>query len=467
MNRESTPPSKISKLINSSSVIWALVIGVTVLHYLTVWRCSVNVPHWDEWENLGGVERFPQHISLTWLLTQHNEHRILFTRLQTWLLLHLNGWNVATQIRMNFALFLGMVGCLTWMVRRAAPSAPGWFLALCFWSQVTDLASENHLWGFQSQFHVSLLGLMISVMLIFSRNLGWWRLGGGILMLLFSLFSFSAALAGSAVIVGAFVGYRLLVWSDDRTRSLARELCMVSITVLVWLLAVKFYLRDHARSGPAMVLPNELIFWDYYINLLSLGFGFTRVAAIQSIVCAALVCGTAGVFTLCVLRKRTRVELSDGFVQLLVLLLTTLAALASIALGRAGYGVGMAKSSRYAEIAALVVPCTAALWVGTSRYFKRAGLLISAVIVVIAAFGLRNNFRFMSDYPVIKRERQAGLRCVGETLLGGDVHGNCPGLYPAPIGDRIRFAESLGVSFIERAKRRAGARDRQEPVADH
>lgn len=455
------------KLRSPSCLVWMAVIAIAALHYLTVWRCSVNVPYWDEWENLGGGEQLPEHLSLTWLLTQHNEHRILFTRLQTWLLLQLDGWNIATQIRMNFALFLGMVGFLTWMVHRAAPSAPSWFLGLCFLSQVTDLASENHLWGFQSQFHISLLGLMLTVVLMFSRHLGWGRLCVGLAILVFSIFSFSAALAGSAVIAGGFVGYRLLVWRDDRTRSLPKELCMISVTVLVWLMAVNFYLRDHARSGPAMMLPNDLIFWDYYVNLISLGFGFTRVAIVQSIVCASLVCGTAGIFTLCVLVKRTRAELSDGFLQLLVLLVTILAALASIGIGRAGYGVGMAKSSRYAEIAALVVPCTAALWIGTSRYFRQTGLFISAVIVVIAAFGLRNNFRFTSDYPVIKRERQAGLRCVGETLLGRDVHGNCPGLYPAPIGDRIRFAESLGVSFIQRAKRRAEGKNRPEPVADH
>jgi hypothetical protein len=436
-----------------TAAAWLVVGALAVLHYVIVWRCSVNVPYWDEWEAFGGAEQLPQRLSLSWLLTQHNEHRIVFTRLQTWLLFQLNGWDIATQIRMNFAIFLGMVGFFTYMIHRAVPATSGWFLALCFLSQVTDLAGENHLWGFQSQFHITLLGLMLSVYLLFRRHLGWIRLAVGVAVLIFSIYSFSAGLPGSAVVILVFVLFRFLVWKDQRTTSLLREVLMVGGAVFAWATAVKFYLHDHSRSSIAMVLPNDPLFWDHYSNLLSLGFGFTRVASLQSIVSTVLVLATVSVFSLSLLRRKTRVTYSDAFVQVFTISLVILAALATISIGRAGFGLSNAKSSRYAEIASLLVPCVAALWLGGTVRWKKLGLTMAMVTALIAVVGMRNNFRFISDYPNVKEQREVGLRCVGETLKGGASAGACPELYPVPIEDRIQYAESRGASFISEAKR--------------
>ena len=435
-----------------SPVAWIVVGMVAVLHYVIVWRCAVNVPYWDEWEIFSGAERLPEKLSWSWLLTQHNEHRILFTRLQTWFLFPLNGWDISSQIRMNFAIFLLMVGLLTWMVHRAVPAAPGWFLALCFLSQITDLSSENHLWGFQSQFHVTLLGLMFSVYLLFVRQIGWCRLGGGLAVLLFSIFSFSAGLSGSAMLVLAFGLYRLSVWKDFRVSSFTREVLMIGVVGVVWGLAVKFYLHEHNRMGPAMVLPNDPLFWDHYSNLLSLGFGYTRLAVTQSVASTLIVFVTVGFFSWRLLRGKTRVVYSEPWVQLLVLSLIVLASLATISMGRAGYGLSNAKSSRYAEIATILVPCVAGLWLGSGSRKKILSDVMVVATVLIAAFGMRNNFRFMSDYPMVKKQREAGLRCVRRTLEGRPGHGTCPNLYPFPIEDRIRYAESRGASFISEAR---------------
>lgn len=435
----------------SGLVAWILVGAVALAHYVIVWKCAVNVPYWDEWEAFGGVERLPDHLSWDWLLTQHNEHRILFTRLQTWLLFKFNGWDIATQIRMNFVIFLGMVGYLTWMVHRAVPAAPQWFLALCFLSQITDLAAENHVWGFQSQFHITLLGLMVSVSLLFCREISWRRVGVGLSVLLLSIYSFSAGLAGSAALVVAFVGYRALLWRDDRATTLARECALIGVVVCIWAVAVYVYLRDHGRNGPALMLPNDLSFWDFFAQVISLGFGFSRVVSLPGIVCFTLVVGTVLHFCWLMVRRRASFEYSDGFVRLLILALVVLAALASISAGRARMGLGLAKSSRYAEIASILVPCVVSLWFGGASVKRRVSLAMAIVLMTLSAYGMRNNFRFVSDYPAVMKQREAGLRCVRRTLERRHDHGVCPGLYPMPIEDRILYAESRGASFIDAA----------------
>ena len=56
-----------------------------VVHLYFVWINAVDVAFWDEWDFFlpGALSR---KLSVSWLFEPHNEHRIVLTKLQVWLL---------------------------------------------------------------------------------------------------------------------------------------------------------------------------------------------------------------------------------------------------------------------------------------------------------------------------------------------------------------------------------------------
>lgn len=54
----------------------------------------------------------PSGLTLGWLFAQHNEHRLVTTRLLIWVLYKLDGWNVATHQVINFFVYGVIIACL-------------------------------------------------------------------------------------------------------------------------------------------------------------------------------------------------------------------------------------------------------------------------------------------------------------------------------------------------------------------
>jgi len=81
---------------------------------------AVDVPWWDEWE-MFTPGALPAGLSWNWLVARHNEHLIATSKFLVWLLYHLNGWNVAFHIILNFLIYSAI---LVWLFRFAKMATP-------------------------------------------------------------------------------------------------------------------------------------------------------------------------------------------------------------------------------------------------------------------------------------------------------------------------------------------------------
>ncbi|MCH7477833.1 MAG: hypothetical protein IIA14_07005 [SAR324 cluster bacterium] len=123
-----------------------------------------------------------------------------------------------------------------------------------------------------------------------------------------------------------------------------------------------------------------------------------------------------------------------------------LTALAAISLGRAGFGPGRAKSSRFFETSVMLVPFTAPAWAHFLREkprFRRRMLIAFWIVCFLA---------FVPDWAKIKVYRQngearrQGLTCIEEFYRRGGA-GLCPEITPVPLASMLEQARELNLSF--------------------
>ncbi len=151
----------------------AVAAGVAVMALLVrllyVQFFSTPMPFWDQWDGEGATALQPWlNGTLQWstLLTPHNEHRILPTRLVALLSYLLTGqWNNVYEARISALVFCFIPALLVWYALRDAAAANGRRLLVAFalLMSVLPFAWQNFLVGFQSQFYFLILSSIAAV----------------------------------------------------------------------------------------------------------------------------------------------------------------------------------------------------------------------------------------------------------------------------------------------------------------
>jgi hypothetical protein len=117
-----------------------------------IWKYAVDVPFEDEWASFE-PNQLPSGLSFSSLIVQHNEHRLVTTRLLVWLQYRLNGWNLAVHQIINFLLYGVTLLTLLWVLMSDGPPHVGvavlWFAPYL----LSPINRANHFWGYQSQLH--------------------------------------------------------------------------------------------------------------------------------------------------------------------------------------------------------------------------------------------------------------------------------------------------------------------------
>ncbi len=125
-------------------------------------RFGSSTPYWDQWDAEANLLYKPYlNSTLNWagLLSPHNEHRILFSRLLSIALFEFaGGWDPILQMIVNGALHVVAIVLLVLTIQRILDGAQvlmlGLFAAFLF---ILPLGWENLLAGFQSQFYALLI----------------------------------------------------------------------------------------------------------------------------------------------------------------------------------------------------------------------------------------------------------------------------------------------------------------------
>lgn len=411
-----------------------------VAHLLLVARHAVDLPYGDEWDLLA-PDALPRGLTVEWLLALHNEHRIVPTKLQAWVLLRLCDLDGVAFVLSSFVAFGALLAALlAWLVRRGLPPLGA---GACGLLLLSPIAFQNHAWGFQSQVHLALLALLAGAAGVFGD--GRLARAGGVAALIAGAFTFAAGVPYALAVVAGAVLHRGEAARACRAagdlagaRRARLDAALVAVpcaaALVLWTIG-----WEGAGLGPTW--PTRARFWDVWLNLVSLGFGFETRSALLGLPCLVVVVAPAAALVRRDPRDPRAWELASITAGLLL-------GLATIALARGAWGAGYAKTSRYAELALPLVPVAALAWwrlLAAARPAARAAA--PGAVLALACAGLADDWS-LDGYRSIEEQKRAALLRIA-AHRGGRLR--CPEVYPGWLEERLAAARALGLSFTREA----------------
>jgi hypothetical protein len=327
----------------SLAAIAALVApSLLLLYYIGMF--GVNVVFWDEWEMIPVLQKaMSGTLSFSDLFAQHNEHRILFPRIAMLALGRLTQYNTIAEMLFSWVLICA-TGLLIFFVYQKKHSRDNYAKHLLVFLPVSALLFsfrqyESILWGFTCQIYLMIFGAVAAfVLLQVSKRIDIW--------LMLSLAS--AILASFSFFVGlaawpAGLVQILLLESKEKWRK-AILWCFVGFSTI----SSYFYGFFKPTYHPPLdlVLKDPIGTGEYFVALIGAPFSYdaTMAAAFGSVT----VLITAYVIVqLC----KGRLLRGNGIWLSLILFVAASSLLTTI--GRSGFGIQQALTSRYTPITVL------------------------------------------------------------------------------------------------------------------
>ncbi len=170
-------------------IVALFIFGLTVIGVIKGYS---NVPFWDMWD--GYLDFYVRAKSGDWYswVAQHNEHRIVLSRILFWVDLALFHGQVWFLLLMNF-IFIGAGYLIFKAALKESPSNSKWVSFFIFAWLFSWCQKENLTWGFQSQFFLAQLLPLASFYLMYKSS----AIKGG------SRFYFMGAVSCGLLSVGA------------------------------------------------------------------------------------------------------------------------------------------------------------------------------------------------------------------------------------------------------------------------
>ena len=418
---------------------WLTLIALYVYQFVLIYKYSVDIPFKDEWVYFkpGHPLRLPESLNLNWLFTRISEHTIVMTNLLTWLNFKMFGLDFFKQKIFNFIIFgvllLAMIRLKDRIIGRSSFRI---FPAFLFFL-LSPIAVENHTWGFQSQIHLVLLFFVL--MLIYMKDERLSAVGTTIFLSasILAIYSFAAGVI-LALICLIFRNLHIvsLIAKNEigkRAGLLNAATCSVIIGGIIALWFTGYEKPDYIPPG---IWPTEAAFWDYYLNMLSFGFGFDSQNLLPGVIFLIL-------SLLPVVLLFTR-RLDADVICISAAIIAVLAVLASISFGRAS--LGGAKTSRYVEISFLLIPFVAMAWWLPLKSSLAKNLVLS--LLWISCFCSYLDNWIPSLYLEVYRSDRSTFDCVSNYYrFGGDAL--CQEYWITPA--HLENARDLNINFTRQA----------------
>lgn len=419
--------ARLSKLI--------LLLGI-LSFFLAIWggiRSYSPVPYWDQWDSYVDFYLNSGNWEAWWL--QHNEHRILFSKVLFWIDITLFDAKGYFLIVANYMLQFSSLISLYYVHSKISSvkanvnvSILGILLVLIFsWSQ-----EENFTWGFQSQFFsVYLFALVTLIKLVHLKEMPRDRFVF-IYLLIFSFLATFSMANGILIIPFVLIGSVLLSVNKKYT-----------LLIAVWggLLSVLYFHGLAKVPGSPSVFDNlinypfELIKYTtlllgspfYYIlgsKTIASGFG-----VIYILVCIYLIY-TILLKSKCESKYKVGLLLFVGFISASVL---------ATSLGRVHFGLDSATSSRYNTPVLLAWASIIILLKSCLLY--RKDLWINYILLLMSVGFLSQQYSvFSSKYYDVKFNRSMALLSVKQ------------GIYDNEFTSKIYPSDSILKKISERGK---------------
>jgi hypothetical protein len=410
-----------------------------------------SIPYRDDWAMFRDDR--PATLSIPWLFDSANmrpsptEHIIATTKLFVWMQYHLNGWNNRINLVLNFLIYGLFLGGMGWFTHQAVPTLP----AYVRWAFMIFLLSPinwfNHFMATQSCFRFYLIFFLLGSYVLFSKSQRWSHILVGSLLSTLSIYSLASGFGSCLILLIAFCTFKgARIYSKSSAAHRIHEIFQLAVAAFLIGGALLFWLAQVERPSRygLPILPHDLRFWRFFLNLVSFGFGMERLSSGWGAFCLLVV-----LIPICAMAWKRQGNLTNIQWVCFVMVAGILVNVAEVAIGRAGFGVEP-KAIRYVEFVLPLMLLSMSSWAMLLRHHKRVQGVTLAGLFVFCLITFSNNWSF-DVYPTEASNRAEGRMCVKAYYKGvGDGH--CPTIYGEgadrfPLPTWLEGARKVKASF--------------------
>jgi hypothetical protein len=304
------------------------------------------VPLWDEWQEIDPIVTAPQHRPpINWLWSLHNEHRVVFYRLLLLADIHLFHGRHWVYFWAMLGVQLLSLATLTWMFRFAGVDGVMWRAAIGLGAFALFCPSqwENFGWAFQISFLLPGLFLIVALSALLKYERSVRELSPKWIYLSLSILAAGAATYSDAN--GVLLWPLLLLVAFAL---LPRAEVLASYSGLGLLFIGSYFYRYSApsiHSSPLNSIRHPLPVMEYMAGYLGVIFPpWVRIRGVLAVSSGLVGLAIGLAVTIWVLRRKPQEPL---YMALLAVMYFAVATAFITALGRIGFGLTQAFSSRY------------------------------------------------------------------------------------------------------------------------
>lgn len=381
---------RIKNVIHKVNIKYLLPIVPILILGIYLYGHIVNVPFWDQWEIVPILEHVKSgHIYFNDFWQQHNEHRLLFPRVLMVGSAVLTHWDLRAEIWISFVLAILSFGLLLKSVsqleRKKDFRVPLLLPLILGGIWFSLLQYENWLWGWQIQWYLNVLALMV-VMYAVSKIIdkpNYYYLALAITGTFIAQYSL-----GNGVLIWPLLVIALVYLKVGYKK--------ISISVVAAILSTAAYYshyKDPKGPSKTLILEKPIEYVKYVSAYLGRPLSYQpRVAAIAGFLMAL------GFIVLCVYLY---IKKPDRFRKLLPFVLIGLYAIASgliTGLSRLGLGLEQSVSSRYTTMSSLLLVSVVVIVVYNrdifKTKFKKAYIPIAYTLTALLIFAISLNMNW-------------------------------------------------------------------------
>lgn len=447
-------PNK-SKPALERSATWAVlacVCSLFLFHLVIIYKYAVDIPIIDDWAFFR-PER-PARLSLAWLFDTSNtratatEHVIATTKLFVWMQYQLNGWSYSFNLALNFIIFGLLLGWMLRFVDRAAPDVPRYAKFAFIIFLLSPIDWFNHFMATQTCYLFYLLFFLLASYVLFNARQHWRHIVSGSLLAVLSIYSLASGFGSCLVLILAFCIFKgARIYSSTNPARRIREATQLAVTVFLIGGALTLWIAQYVTPAHIeLVFPNHLRFWQFFVNVVSFGFGIETFSFWRGMLCLLIV-----LVPICGIIWKRKGRLTALEWACFVMVAGILANVAQIALGRTYQdGPVGSKVLRYVEFVLPLIPLSMIAWANLFQGRKRLQAVSLGALFAFCLLAFANDWSF-AVYRSEAVRRIEGRECV-KSYYRGTGDGRCPILYAdravnIPLATWLENAKAVNVSF--------------------
>jgi hypothetical protein len=440
--------------------------GLFLFHLYIIHKYAVDIPYLDDWAIFRAGR--PAQLSFAWLFDAGNmrstvqEHVIATTKLFVWMQYHLNGWNIPVNLVLNFLIFGFFVWWMFWFADKAVPEIPRYAKLAFTIFLLSPIDWFNHFMATQTCFLVYLIFFFLGSYLLLQDTQRWLQIVAGSLLCLLAIYSLASGWGSCLVLLIAFCVFKAKrIFSNDRLAH--AEILQLATIVLLVGGALLYWISQYSNPpNTTLVLPNDRRFWQFFLNLVSFGFGIEKFSTAWGMICLLVVLVPIGAII-----WKSKAQLTSVEWVSFVMVAGILVNVAEIAIGRAGPGVAAgSKAVRYVEFVLPLIPLSMIHWAILLRHQRRLQALTLAGLFAFCFVAFWDNWTF-DPYRFEAGRRIDGRACV-KAYYEGTGDGRCPTIYTddtvhIPLSTWLDGAKAVNASFYRNIREEIDRENQAQP----